>query len=225
MINKVCAAAVLLLIFNFLYAQQKQQTIITGDEMLIRKIEGITVVKGNGQVLRGSQTIKADTITYSENQNNIDASGKVSFFDRYDDGSLIKAFSENASYNTENSSGKLWGGNPVIEYNLKKSTDVVYLYADTFYLDKGFDSARAEANVKIISSSGTITSDNAKLDKKTNTLFMQKDKNRPKITAYQQDKYAEFESDELYLFYDTKTVKMDKDVKGKFIMKDSQGKQ
>jgi len=225
LINKVCAAAVLLLIFNFLYAQQKQQTIITGDEMLIRKIEGITVVKGNGQVLRGSQTIKADTITYSENQNNIDASGKVSFFDRYDDGSLIKAFSENASYNTENSSGKLWGGNPVIEYNLKKSTDVVYLYADTFYLDKGFDSARAEANVKIISSSGTITSDNAKLDKKTNTLFMQKDKNRPKITAYQQDKYAEFESDELYLFYDTKTVKMDKDVKGKFIMKDSQGKQ
>ena len=224
MINKFCAAAVLILSFNFLYAQEKQQTIITGDEMIIQKIEGITVVKGNGQVLRGSQTIKADIITYSENQNNIDATGKVSFFDKYNDGSLIRAFSENAAYNTENSSGRLWGGKPVIEYNLKNSTDVVYLYADTFYLDKGFEAARAESNVKIISSSGTVTADNARLDKKTNTLFMQKDKNRPKITAYQDDKYAEFESDELYLYYETKTLKMDKDVKGKFIMKDSQGK-
>ncbi|MDD5021583.1 MAG: LptA/OstA family protein [Endomicrobiaceae bacterium] len=200
------------------------QTIITGDEMLMRKKEGITVVKGNGQVVRGNKTIKADTITYSEKQNQIDANGNVRFFDTEEDGSKIKAVSENATYNTEKSDGKLWGGNPAIEYNIKNSTDIVYLYADTFYLDQGFQSARAESNVKIISSSGTITGDNAKVNKSNNTLFMYKDINRPKIVAYQDDKYAEFEADELYLYYDKKTVKMDKDVKGKFIMNTSEGK-
>lgn len=223
--NKISVILSLCFIFWFSYAHgQKERTIITGDEMLIKKKEELTVVKGNGQVVRGNKVIKADTIIYSEKQNQIDANGNVKFFDTYDDGSKIKALSANATYNTEKSDGKLWGGNPFIEYNIKNSTDVVYLYADNFYLDQGFQSARAESNVKIITSSGTITSDNAKVSKSDNTLYMHKDINRPKIIAYQDDKYAEFESDELYLYYDKKTIKMNKDVKGKFIMNTPEGK-
>ena len=225
MINKISVILALCFIFCFAYAQeQKEKTIITGDEMLIKKKEEITVVKGNGQVVRGNKIIKADTIRYSEKQNQIDANGNVQFFDKYDDGSKIKAVSENATYNTEKTDGKLWGGNPTIEYNIKKSTDIIYLYADTFYLDQGFQSARAQSNVKIVTSSGTITSDNAKVSKSDNTLYMYKDINRPKIIAYQDDKYAEFESDEVYVYYDKKTITMNKDVKGKFIINTPEGK-
>ncbi len=219
MTNKFYMLIPLCFIFSFAYAgESKEQTIITGDEMHMNKKEAITVVKGSGKVVRGNKIIEADTITYSEKQNQIDAEGNVRFFDTEKDGSKIKAVSSSATYNTEKSDGRLWGGNPSIEYNIKNSTDIVYMYADTFYLDKDFESARALSNVKIISSSGTLTGDNARVSKSDNTLFMHKDIVRPKITAYQDDKYAEFESDELYLFYDTKTVKMDKNVKGKFIM-------
>ena len=111
----------------------------------------------------------------------------------------------------------MWGKNPIVEYNVKNSTDVIYLYMDTLYLNDNFESAKAVDNVRIISSSGTIKADNALLNKAEHSLFMQKDKNKPQVNVLKDDKNAEFKADEILLLYDQKTVKMNKNVEGKII--------
>ena len=88
---------------------------------------------------------------------------------------------------------------------------------DTWYLNENFESVKAMDNVKIISSSGTITADNALLKKSDNSLYMEKDKNKPQVNVWQEDKKAEFKADEISLLYDKKTVKMNKNVEGKII--------
>ena len=46
---------------------------------------------------------------------------------------------------------------------------------------------------------------------------MEKDKNKPQVNVWQEDKKAEFKADEISLLYDKKTVKMSKNVEGKII--------
>ena len=111
----------------------------------------------------------------------------------------------------------MWGSNPVVEYKIQNSTDTIFLYMDTLYLSDNFESVKAVDNVKILSSSGTITADNALLKKEDNSLYMEKDKNKPQVNVWQEDKKAEFKADEISLLYDKKTVKMNKNVEGKII--------
>ncbi|MFA7073834.1 MAG: LptA/OstA family protein [Endomicrobiaceae bacterium] len=196
----------------------KGKTVITGDLMQIRKSGEKTIVKGNAKIVRGSNTVTSDKMTYYKNNSNVDAEGNVNFSVHDEDGNFLKAVSQEAVYNTDNLSGQLWGGRPVIEYNLKDSTDTVYLFADKIYVHNDFESADAEGNVEIISSSGTIISDNALLDKKSSSLFMHKDVKKPQVNAYRNDKEAEFKADEISLFYNNKTVKMNKNVEGKITM-------
>ena len=152
---------------------------------------------------------------YYKNTEDIEAKGNVNFSVINEDGSIIKARSSNAQYNTKKSNGKMWGDNPIVEYKIKNSTDTVYLYMDMLYLNDNFKSAKAVNNVRIISSSGTIKADNALLNKADNSLFMQKDKNKPQVNVLKDDKSAEFKADEMLLLYDKKTVKMNKNVEGK----------
>ena len=88
---------------------------------------------------------------------------------------------------------------------------------DALYLNDNFESVKAVDNVRIISSSGTITSDNAILKKADNSLYMEKDKNKPQVNVWQEDKQAEFKADEISLLYNEKTVRMNKNVEGKII--------
>ena len=194
---------------------KKEKTEITGNKMIIKDKGNIAFFKGNAKVVRGNYNITSDNMTYYKDSSEIDAEGKVNFFVTNDDGSIIKASSEKAQYNTKKLSGKMWEGNPTVEYKIKDSSDTVFLYMDTLYLNDNFESAKAVDNVKIVSSSGTITADNALLNKNENSLFMQKDKNKPQVTVWQKDKKAEFNADEISLFYNSKTVKMDKNVEGK----------
>lgn len=218
MIKKIICIVIFCLIISFSFAQVKEKTVVTGDIMEIKKSGEKTIVKGNAKIERGSSTVTSDKMTYYKDNSNVDASGNVKFLVNNEDGSIIKAMSQEAIYNTKNSSGQLWGGRPTVEYNLKNSTDTMYLYADKLYVDNDFEYADAEGNVEIISSSGTIISENALLDRKANTLFMHKNKKKPQINAHQSDKKAEFKADEISLFYNEKTVKMNKNVEGKITM-------
>lgn len=219
MIKHVLAILLLCFIVSVSFADntavKKEKTEITGNKMIIKDKGNVAFFKGNAKVVRGNYNITSDNMTYYKNSSEIDAEGKVKFFVTNDDGSIIKASSEKAQYNTKKLSGKMWEGNPVVEYKIKDSTDTVFLYMDTLYLNDNFESAKAVDNVKIISSSGTITADNALLNKTEKSLFMQKDKNKPQVTVWQKDKKAEFNADEISLFYNSKTVKMDKNVEGK----------
>ncbi len=225
MIRKIYFISILFFVFCVCFADTqnntiKQKTEITGKEMIIKNSGEKTIFKGNAKIVRGANTITADNMIYYKQTDNIDANGNIKFVVRNEDGSIINASSKKAVYNIKSYSGKLWDGNPTIKYNLANSTDTVFLYADTIELNKNFESAKAKDNVKIISSSGTITSDNAFLDRQNNSLIMQKDKNKPAVDIKQDDKEAHFKADEISLFYDTKTVQMKNNVEGKIIIED-----
>ena len=194
--------------------QQKEQTEITGESMTLKKNENAVIFTGGAKVVRGDKTIKADTMEYKKTTGLINAYGNVKFFLNNKDGK-VNAYAQNAIYNVNDYTGKLWGGKPLIEYTVKDSTEIIKLYADNFYLENGLETARAESNVEIISSSGTIISDNALIDKNSKSLYMRKDIKKPQVTAFQEDKKAVFEADEIYMLYEDKTVKMNKNVKGK----------
>lgn len=207
-----------MLCFSFAFAaEQKQKTEITGDKMILKDKGQIAYFKGHAKVKRGNYNITSNEMTYYRNTDDVQAKGKVNFSVKNEDGSIINAKSANANYNTKLLNGKMWGDNPVVEYELKNSTDTIFLYMDTLYLSDNFESVKAVDNVKIISSSGTITADNALLKKEDNSLYMEKDKNKPQVNVWQQDKKAEFKADEISLLYDKKTVKMNKNVEGKII--------
>lgn len=216
MIKKIFFIMMALFVFSFVYAaEQKQKTEIVGDKMIIKDKGQIAYFKGHANVKRGNYNITSNEMVYYRTTNDVDAKGNVNFLLNNDDGSVIKAKAENAQYNTKLLNGKMWGNNPVVEYELKNSTDTIYLYMDTLYLNDNFESVKAIDNVKIISSSGTITADNALLKKSDKSLYMEKDKNKPQVNVWQEDKKAEFKADEISLLYDEKTVKMNKNVEGK----------
>ena len=205
-----------LFISSFVYAsEQKQKTEIVGDKMIIKDKGKTAYFKGHANVKRGNYNITSNEMIYYRTTDDVDAKGNVKFSVINEDGSVIKAKAENAKYNTKLLNGKMWGNNPVIEYELKNSTDTIYLYMDTLYLNDNFESVKAIDNVRIISSSGTITADNALLKKSDNSLYMEKDKNKPQVNVWQEDKKAEFKADEISLLYDEKTVKMNRNVEGK----------
>ncbi len=216
MIKKIFFIMTALFVVSFVCAaEQKQKTEIVGDKMIIKDKGKIAYFKGHANVKRGNYNITSNEMTYYRTTDDVDAKGNVNFFVANEDGSVIKAKSENAQYNTKLLNGKMWGNNPVVKYELKNSTDTIYLYMDTLYLNDNFESVKAIDNVKIISSSGTITADNALLKKSDNSLYMEKDKNKPQVNVWQEDKKAEFRADEISLLYDEKTVKMNKNVEGK----------
>lgn len=225
MIRKIYFIFILFFAFCFCFADTqneniKQKTEITGNQMTIKNAGEKTIFDGNAKIVRGSNIITADRMIYYKKTDNIDANGNIKFIVKNEDGSIINASSKKAVYNIKNYSGKLWDGNPTIKYNLANSTDTIFLYADTVELNKNFESAKAKDNVKIISSSGTITADNAFLDRQNNSLIMQKDKNKPEVYVKKDDKEAIFKADEIDLFYDKKTVQMKNNVEGKIIMED-----
>ena len=218
MIKKIFSIISIMLCVSFAFAvEQKQKTEITGDKMILKDKGQIAYFKGHANVKRGNYNITSNEMTYYRKTDDVQAKGKVNFSVKNEDGSVIKAKSENANYNTKLLNGKMWGDNPVVEYEINNSTDTIFLYMDTLYLSDNFESVKAIDNVKIISSSGTITADNALLKKEDNSLYMEKDENKPQVNVWQQDKKAEFKADEISLLYDKKTVKMNKNVEGKII--------
>lgn len=218
MIKKIFLITTLMFIISFAYSEeQKQRTEIIGDKMIIKDKGTVAYFKGHANVKRGNYNITSNEMIYYRLTNDVDAKGNVNFFVNNEDGSTIKAKAENAKYNTNLLNGKMWGSNPVVEYKIQNSTDTIFLYMDTLYLSDNFESVKAVDNVKILSSSGTITADNALLKKEDNSLYMEKDKNKPQVNVWQEDKKAEFKADEISLLYDKKTVKMNKNVEGKII--------
>ncbi|MBQ3834570.1 MAG: LPS-assembly protein LptD [Elusimicrobia bacterium] len=210
-------SSILFVSFNLFAAEKKEKTEITGDKMVIKNKGKVSVFKGNAKVVRGNYKILADEMKYFKDTDDIDAKGNIRFFVKNDDGSSIKAKSSKAKYNTKKMNGMMWGGKPRVEYFVKGSTDTVVLYMNKLYLRDNFESAKAVGNVRIISSSGTIHSDNAVLNKDSKSLFMKKDKKKPQVNAWQKGKKANFKADEISLLYNEKIVKMDKNVEGKII--------
>ena len=129
-----------LFISSFVYAsEQKQKTEIVGDKMIIKDKGKTAYFKGHANVKRGNYNITSNEMIYYRATDDVDAKGNVNFLVTNEDGSVIKAKAENAQYNTKLLNGKMWGNNPVVEYELKNSTDTIYLYMDMLYLNDNFE--------------------------------------------------------------------------------------
>lgn len=220
--KKLLLISILFLIANVPYVYcQNPKTEITGKQMVIKDSGKKTIFTGNAKVTRENNTVVADKMIYYKDKEYVDAMGNIKFSTKNDDGSVVNAYSQKAYYNIKDYSGKLWDGNPKVEYITKDSKDKVFLYAQEIELNKDFESVVAKDNVRIVSSSGTITSDNAYLNKENKSLLMKKDKNRPTIDVQQEDKEAHFKADELLLLYEQKTIQLNDNVEGKIKIEDT----
>jgi hypothetical protein len=80
LIKKISCLFIFCLFVSFSFAKEKEKTVVTGDRMEIKKSGEKTIVKGNAKIVRSSNTVTSDKMTYYKNNSNVDASGNVVFF-------------------------------------------------------------------------------------------------------------------------------------------------
>lgn len=210
---------------SFAEKMMSEKTIITGEEMEIRKSGDITISRGSSKAVNGRNTIEADEMTYDKKKETVDASGNVKLFSKTDDGEPVKAYGDFALYNLRSEKGRLWGKKAFVEYFMKQSDSPLKLNAKEIYLDKNLETLSAYDNVEVITTSGTITSDNAVFDKKDYSVLMVKDKKRPVADVYYDGRRGLYESDKM-IFHNsdinkkiimnghvTGTIEMDDEIK------------
>lgn len=212
---------VLCLTFSFADTVSNR-TVITGDIMEIKNSGEIIISRGNSKAVNGRNTIKAKEMTYNKKRSLLSASGNVGLFSKTDDNEPIEAFGSFAKYDINSEKGKLWGDNTKINYYMKDSKDPLVLDAQEIYIDRNMDTLSAFNEVKVITSSGIIYSDNAVYNKKDHSVLMQKDKKRPIADIVYDERKGLYEADKM-IFYnsdDKKKIIMSGEVKGKIEMED-----
>ena len=230
--NLIKAFSILLALFcsfilSFADGSASNKTVVTGNEMEIRKAGDIAISRGNSKAVNNKNTIEADIMTYDKIRELVDASGNVKLFSKTDEGELVKAYGDFAAYNMKEEKGRLWGKKTFVEYFMKDSEKPLMLNAEEIDLDKNLKKLYAHKNVEIITTSGTIVSDNAVFDKKTYSVVMIKDEKRPVADVYYDGRRGLYEAD-MMTFYnadDKKKIIMTGQVTGKIEMEDGSGKE
>jgi lipopolysaccharide assembly outer membrane protein LptD (OstA) len=149
--------------------------------MEIMKSGNIIVLKGHLKAVNDINVMMANEMLYDKKQSEILAFGNVKLFSKNLKNESLEIYGSFAKYNMCTEIGKIWGDNTMIKYfiHASSSTSTIILYADKVYIDKNMQILSAYDNVKVITSYGTIYSDNAIFDRKTFEVIFKKDKNRP----------------------------------------------
>jgi lipopolysaccharide assembly outer membrane protein LptD (OstA) len=113
-------------------------------------------------------------------------------------------------------------GNLILSQGKSKAVDGENIVkADEMAYNKKTALISAQGNVEIITSSGTIYSDNAVFDSKLNTVIMKKDKKRPSADIMYDGKKGYYQADKMTFFnYEKKKILMEGNVSGKIQMED-----
>ena len=213
----------LIFCFSFAFAAfSSDKTVITGEEMEIRKSGEVTVSRGNSKAVNGKSIIESDTMTYNKTSRVVDASGNVKLYSETDDNEPVNAYGDFAEYSLESDKGKLWGKKSLVKYFMKSSEKPLVLNAKKINLDRNLEMLSAYENVVIVTSSGTITADNAVFDKKTDSVLMVKDEKRPVADVAFDGRKGLYEADEMVFFNadDKKKIVMTGTVTGVIEMED-----
>ncbi len=198
------------------------KTVITGDEMNIKKSGDVTVSKGNSKAVNGRNTIESHEMTYDKKLSMVSAAGDVRLSSKTDEGEPVKAYGDFAEYHINTEKGKLWGEKSIVKYFMKDSVEPLLLNAKEIYLDKNLETLSAYKDVEVITSSGTIYSDNAVFDKKTDSVVMVKDEKRPTADVIYDGRKGYYEADKM-IFHnsdDNKKIIMNGNVTGIIEMED-----
>jgi lipopolysaccharide export system protein LptA len=167
--------------------------------------------------------IKADETSFDKRNSEILASGNVQIVSKLKTGETVKASGSFAKYSTIREVGKIWGRGTVIEYFVKNSSSPVTMHAKEIQFDKSGENIKANGDVVVVSSSGTIRSDNALFDKKTSGAVFGKGEIRPVAEFTYKGKKQVYNADKIILYDNEgyKKILMEGDVKGKIEMKDN----
>lgn len=217
----------MLLAAGFIISDVKAQStsekaVITGDYMEVRNNGNLMISKGNSKAVSGKNTIKANELRYKKSNNFVNAAGNVRLYSSTDGNEPIEAFGKFAEYNLDKDNGKLWGEGSVIKYFMKDSSAPLVLNAEEIYLDRKHETLSAYKNVEVVTSSGSIYSDNAVFNKKNDSIEMKKDKKRPTADVVYDGRKGLYEADTM-IFYnadDKKKIVMKGNVTGKIEMED-----
>ena len=212
--------------FALSYAENiSGKTVITGDEMTVTEKGNKTVSEGNSKAVNKKNIIEADKLTYDKKRSMVTAEGNVKLFSKTDAGEPVTASGDFAEYYIDTAKGKLWGPKSDMHYYMKDSASPLVLYAENINLDKNVETLSAYDNVEVVTTSGTIYSDNAVFDKKTLSVVMVKDKKRPIADVLYDGRKGLYEADKMTFFNadDKKKIVMTGDVTAKIQMEDKTG--
>jgi lipopolysaccharide assembly outer membrane protein LptD (OstA) len=189
------------------------KTVITGDEMEITKAGEIANCVGNSKAVNDNNVITSDKMTYDKKKSNILAKGKVKLLLKNQKGEPIESYGDSAEYNVTSQSGKIFGDSASIKYFAENSTAPYVLHAKEINIDRKNRTLKAYNDVEVITSYGTIYSDNGVFDEGNFKVTFKKDKKRPIADVCYDGKTGHFEAD--------KMVFCNKDDNNKITMKGS----
>jgi lipopolysaccharide export system protein LptA len=171
--------------------------------------------------------IIADKTSFDKKHSEFLASGNVKLVSKFTNGKRIEASGSFAKYNTNEGKVKMWsrGKKTSVKYFVNGSSEPVIIWAEEMQFDKNAENIKAYGNVFVVTSSGTICSDNAMLDQKTSGAVFKKDKKRPLAEVRYGGRKQLYEADKI-IFYDNdnndvKKILMEGHVKGKIEMEDT----
>jgi lipopolysaccharide export system protein LptA len=187
-------------IFASEFSNIPKKIVITGKSMEILNSGNILISKGNSKAVRGSNVLRADTMIYDKKKSIVSALGNVRLSGKTEDNSSVFAEGDNAVYDEKSETGKFFGKKVLIKYLVKNSSQPVTLSAKKIVIDRKKEIITAQTDVEIITSSGTIRSDNAVYIKKSNGLIFRKAEKRPTVNAIYEDKTGDYEADTIVLY-------------------------
>ncbi|GHT37818.1 hypothetical protein AGMMS49593_05780 [Endomicrobiia bacterium] len=197
------------------------KTVITSDEVEIKKTDGVTVISytGNSKAINNCNEITADKMTYYKEKSDLLAEGKVKLSLKNKKGEPIEASGNFAKYNTASQAGEVYGDNALIKYFIEGSTVPYTLYAKKIDIDRKNQILKAYDDVKVITSHGTIHSDNGVFDQDNTSIVFKKDKKKPIADVHHDGEEGRYEADEMIFYNKGNRIIMKGSITGKINMK------
>jgi lipopolysaccharide assembly outer membrane protein LptD (OstA) len=198
------------------------KTLITGDEMEVRKAGEITILKGNSKVVSDQNVITAHRIIYDKKNSVLSAFDHVILSSKIQNDKQFEIHGSFANYYINGKKGKFWGDNTTAKYFMQSSSSPFILSAQEIYIDRNLETLNAYDDVVVTASNGIIYSDNAVFNGKTFSAVFQKNKKRPIADISYNDNKGSYEADEI-IFHgsdDNKKIIMNGSVAGKIEMED-----
>jgi lipopolysaccharide assembly outer membrane protein LptD (OstA) len=200
------------------------KTLITGDEMEVRKAGEITILKGNSKAVTDGNVMTASKMIYAKKNSFLSAFDNVTLLSKMQNGEWFEVCGKFAYYYINDKKGKFWGDNTVAKYFVQNSSSTlpIILYAQEIYIDRNLKTLNAYDDVIIETSLGTVYSDNAVFNGKTLNAVFQKYKKRPIAHVSYGDRKEFYEADEMIfnIAEGNKKIIMNGGVAGKIEMED-----
>jgi lipopolysaccharide assembly outer membrane protein LptD (OstA) len=200
------------------------KTLITGDEMEVRKAGEIAILKGNSKAVTDGNVMTASKMIYDKKNSFLSAFDDVTLLSKMQNGERFEVYGKFAHYYINAKKGKFWGDNTVAKYFARDSSSIlpIILRAQKIYIDRNLETLNAYDDVIIETSSGTVYSDNAIFNGKTLSAVFQKHIKRPIVHVSYGDRKEFYEADEMIfnIAENNKKIIMNGGVTGKIEMED-----